>query len=856
MFLRKKPPQLTFLEELQQTYNDCCETTIKNLYLEEDKNDVESALKGWKSLHTSLLYKLELFEKKKITSVDELQILQELKNIRDQNVKHLIRVQLRMDEINRKKHFDPSREAAILSLSNSASSKSSGPSLRSTHSNSSTNNRSMLKSLRPQASSLSSSTTSIPTSNGNGSSTSSYFTPSNTYHTSKVAAKLMYQPNKPHIHISHPQTYQPPSIPSQSQPLASSEDELFDDFDEEEAFDFVSNDYGNGNGHSSNNWERLNVGESRTSSGISELSSGKENSTYNNNLIDIDDDGSNFNNYNLNGESNSQRQFNKSFEDILTIKKVPPPIPPKRNGNSAGHLSVPTTSKPKSNSFDQNYYNDSSDNLLSTMGSTHSKSTGDITIKPIIESPQKESKPVEVKKKPYVYNKPKPLNVSHIMKKTSQTRLKQQQAQQAHQSQQSSSTQKTTSSQPSQQQAKQQQKPKAQAAKLKPKASTSNINYNYVKKTTPTAKKSVSPPPSNQPTKREAAPSSPTMDDLLSGYDAEEDGDVYDDGDDVPTYLKNDTEQDKLIASIRGIDVGLAKQILNDIVVQGDEVYWDDIVGLEAAKNSLKEAVVYPFLRPDLFQGLREPVRGMLLFGPPGTGKTMLARAVATESKSTFFQINSSSLTSKYLGESEKLVKALFLLAKKLSPSIIFMDEIDSLLGSRTEGELESMRRVKNEFLISWSELSSATANASSKSEDNRVLILGATNLPWAIDEAARRRFARRQYIPLPDGEIRINQIKRLLKYQNNTITDDDFLELIELTEGFSGSDITSLAKDSAMGPLRELGEKLLLTPTDQIRSINIEDFKNSLKYIRPSVSKEGLKQYEDWSDKFGSSGM
>lgn len=324
--------------------------------------------------------------------------------------------------------------------------------------------------------------------------------------------------------------------------------------------------------------------------------------------------------------------------------------------------------------------------------------------------------------------------------------------------------------------------------------------------------------------------------------------------------LKEELENE-IINSLTGVDKNAAKQIFAEIVVHGDEVHWEDIAGLENAKGSLKEAVVYPFLRPDLFRGLREPVRGMLLFGPPGTGKTMLARAVATESHSTFFSISASSLTSKYLGESEKLVRALFAVAKKLSPSIIFVDEIDSLMGSRnSDGENESSRRIKNEFLIQWSSLSAAAAGSNSRNstgddDDERVLVLAATNLPWSIDEAARRRFVRRQYIPLPEPETRSVQLKRLLSHQKHSLTDEDFTDLLKLTEGFSGSDITSLAKDAAMGPLRELGDKLLLVPTESIRPMALEDFKSSLNYIKPSVSQEGLQKYEEWAIKFGSSG-
>jgi len=311
----------------------------------------------------------------------------------------------------------------------------------------------------------------------------------------------------------------------------------------------------------------------------------------------------------------------------------------------------------------------------------------------------------------------------------------------------------------------------------------------------------------------------------------------------------------------RGIDAAAAASILNEVVVRGDEVHWDDVAGLELAKTALKEAVVYPFLRPDLFLGLREPARGMLLFGPPGTGKTMLARAVATESRSTFFSISASSLTSKWHGDSEKLVRALFGLAKIMSPSIIFVDEIDSLLSKRGEGsEHEASRRSKTEFLIQWSDLQRAAAGKEKEGEKTegdptRVLVLAATNCPWDIDDAARRRFVRRQYIPLPEYQTREKQLSTLLGHQKHELNEQDVDRLVEATEGYSGSDITALAKDAAMGPLRNLGEALLYTPRDQIRPIHMGDFASSLDNIRPSVSKKGLEQFEAWAREFGERG-
>lgn len=310
------------------------------------------------------------------------------------------------------------------------------------------------------------------------------------------------------------------------------------------------------------------------------------------------------------------------------------------------------------------------------------------------------------------------------------------------------------------------------------------------------------------------------------------------------------------IKELRGVDENAAMQIISEIVLKGDPVHWDDIAGLDKAKTSLKETVVYPFLRPDLFSGLREPALGMLLFGPPGTGKTMLARAVATESKSTFFSISASSLTSKYMGESEKLVRALFQMAKALAPSIIFVDEIDSILTQRADsGEHEASRRIKNEFLVQWSDLQAAAAGKNSSENLRRVLVLGATNLPWAIDEAARRRFVRRQYIPLPEAATRKQHLEKLLSHQKHALTPEDIDALVTKTEGYSGSDVTALAKDAAMGPLRALGEALLTTNPDQIRPMNITDFEDSMKTIKPSVSPEGLLAFEQWASLYGSSG-
>ncbi|KAK9886248.1 hypothetical protein WA026_015761 [Henosepilachna vigintioctopunctata] len=306
------------------------------------------------------------------------------------------------------------------------------------------------------------------------------------------------------------------------------------------------------------------------------------------------------------------------------------------------------------------------------------------------------------------------------------------------------------------------------------------------------------------------------------------------------------TGRRKSPTQLKGVDPKLAQSILDEIVEGGPPIQWDDIVGQETAKQALQEMVILPSLRPELFTGLRTPARGLLLFGPPGNGKTLLARAVATECQATFFSISAASLTSKYVGDGEKMVRALFAIARELQPSIIFIDEVDSLLSERTNNEHEASRRLKTEFLVEFDGLPS-------NPESERVLVMAATNRPQELDEAALRRFPKRVYVTLPNLETRIELLKKLLAKQGCIFTQQELKRLATLTEGYSGSDLTALAKDAALGPIRELQpEQVRQLDPNAVRSITINDFLDSLKRIRRSVSPHSLVAYEKWSLQYG----
>ncbi|KAM7419973.1 hypothetical protein PAMA_016874 [Pampus argenteus] len=305
------------------------------------------------------------------------------------------------------------------------------------------------------------------------------------------------------------------------------------------------------------------------------------------------------------------------------------------------------------------------------------------------------------------------------------------------------------------------------------------------------------------------------------------------------TPLKTDTK------NLKNVDGKLANLILNEIVASGSSVRFEDVAGQDLAKQALQEIVILPALRPELFTGLRAPSRGLLLFGPPGNGKTMLAKAVAAESNATFFNISAASLTSKYVGEGEKLVRALFSVARELQPSIIFIDEVDSLLCERREGEHDASRRLKTEFLIEFDGVQSGG--------DDRVLVMGATNRPQELDEAVLRRFSKRVYVALPVEQTRFKLLKNLLGKHGHPLTQRELSQLARLTEGYSGSDLTSLAKDASLGPIRELRpDQVRNMEASEVRNICFSDFVESLKKIKRSVGPQTLELYSRWNRSYG----
>ena len=292
----------------------------------------------------------------------------------------------------------------------------------------------------------------------------------------------------------------------------------------------------------------------------------------------------------------------------------------------------------------------------------------------------------------------------------------------------------------------------------------------------------------------------------------------------------------------------MASLIKREIILENPNVSFKDIVGLDTAKNIIEEALLWPVKYPYFFTGLLEPWKGILLFGPPGTGKTLLAKAVATEMRTTFFNISAATIVSKWRGESEKLIKVLFDLARHYQPSTIFLDEIDSIMSARGESgdEHEGSRRMKTELLI---QLDGLTKNEG-------VFLLAASNIPWDLDPALLRRLEKRIMVALPDKKGREALLKIFIPQNMNKGI--DYIKNAEVLEGYSGSDIKLLCKEALMTRTRKAINVIENDNKGKMYNINEfpvtkQDFEESLEKVKPAFTYK-TERYEKWMKDYGSS--
>jgi vacuolar protein-sorting-associated protein 4 len=315
----------------------------------------------------------------------------------------------------------------------------------------------------------------------------------------------------------------------------------------------------------------------------------------------------------------------------------------------------------------------------------------------------------------------------------------------------------------------------------------------------------------------------------------------------TPPVIQAETEHvaDRRMVEEEDDDTKRLKEMIGDtIITERPDLKMDEIAGLEEAKQAIHDAILAPMKHPELFKGkARQPWKGILLYGPAGCGKTLIAKAVAAEVNATFFNVSAGNIVSKWLGESERLVLNLFKMARENQPSIIFIDELDSVGVSRSGDDVGGERRLKTQLLTELQGLDSKP--------EERITLIGATNLPWELDFALRSRFEKKIHVPLPDHIAR----KKILEIHMEEIeigTDVDYDEIADLCEGYSGRDLSVVCREAAMEPIRDLQRSGRMDDKAKIlelRPVMREDLIAAIENIRPATSPEDIQRYISWAE-------
>ncbi|ASJ03494.1 cell division protein [Thermococcus profundus] len=294
------------------------------------------------------------------------------------------------------------------------------------------------------------------------------------------------------------------------------------------------------------------------------------------------------------------------------------------------------------------------------------------------------------------------------------------------------------------------------------------------------------------------------------------------------------------------------KAYVRNNLIAKSKVKWDDIGGLDEVKRLMMETVVIAALqRPESIQ----PWKGILLFGPPGTGKTLLASAAAGSLNATFFSVKASNVLSKYFGESAKIITALYEVAREEAPSIVFLDEIDSLTTKRSGEQSEASRRMLATLLTELD-------GFQDKKSDKLILTLAATNTPWDLDEAVLSRFPRRIYVPLPDEKATKEIIKINTRGLDISRLDLDAIAEESVRRLYSGRDLRNLCQEAIWNMIREENRdlhKLASLPFEELRKrslrtrpLEMRDFEEAFKKIKSPLTRKDIERYEKWAEEFG----